>query len=76
MFFRPVEYGIGSSDNSFFGGGIKIKLPKKVLLYQHFILDEFYLVNSKIEMVGGEINMDIKLDLEHLIYLGLMACTL
>ena len=43
IFFRPVEYGIGSSDNSFFGGGIKIKLPKKVLLYQHFILDEFLL---------------------------------
>ena len=43
VFFRPVEYGIGSSDNSFFGGGIKIKLPKKVLLYQHFILDEFLL---------------------------------
>ena len=33
-------------------------------------------MSSKIEMVGGEINMDIKLDLEHLICLGLMAFTL
>ena len=43
IFFRPVEYGIGSSDNSFFGGGLKIRLPKKIILYQHLILDEFLL---------------------------------
>ena len=43
IFFRPVEYGIGSSDNSFFGGGLKIRFPKKIILYQHLILDEFLL---------------------------------
>ena len=31
IFFRPVEYGIGSSDNSFFGGGLKIRFPKKII---------------------------------------------
>ncbi len=43
IFYRPVEYGMGSSDNAFFGGGLKIRLPKKIILYQHFILDEFLL---------------------------------
>lgn len=43
VFFRPVEYSLGSSDNAFFGGSFKIKIARKQQLYGQVILDEFYL---------------------------------
>ena len=47
VFYRPVEYGIGSSDNSFLGGGVKVSLKKKYVIYSNFILDEFLLSEFK-----------------------------
>ncbi|MEW6469149.1 MAG: hypothetical protein AB1458_09505 [Bacteroidota bacterium] len=47
IFFRPVEYSLGSSDNAFLGFGFKAKLPLKSQLYGQLILDEFYLKEIK-----------------------------
>ena len=43
IFFRPVEYSIGSADNSLLGGGIKISFLDHFVTYGNFILDEFLL---------------------------------
>jgi hypothetical protein len=43
IFFRPVEYGIGSADNSLLGAGLKWSINKKIISYSSFILDEFLL---------------------------------
>jgi hypothetical protein len=43
IFFRPVEFSLGSSDNSFMGFSYKIKLFKKQQLYGQLLLDEFHL---------------------------------
>ena len=43
VFFRPVEYGIGSADNSLLGAGLKVTIDKHYLIYSSFILDEFLL---------------------------------
>lgn len=43
IFFRPVEFSLGSSDNSFMGFSYKIKLFKKQQLYGQLLLDEFNL---------------------------------
>jgi len=43
IFFRPVEFSLGSSDNAFMGFSYKIKLFKKQQLYGQLLLDEFNL---------------------------------
>jgi hypothetical protein len=43
IFFRPIEYSLGSSDNAFLGLSTKIKLFKKQQLYGQLLFDEFYL---------------------------------
>ena len=43
IFFRPVEYNIGSADNSFLGMNLKATIFKKHVLYSQLILDEFLL---------------------------------
>ena len=43
IFFRPIEYNIGSSDNSFFGVNLKATIFKRHILYSQLILDEFLL---------------------------------
>jgi len=43
IFFRPVEYSIGSSDNSFLGASLKFKILKSHFLYGQILFDEFYL---------------------------------
>jgi hypothetical protein len=47
LFFRPVEYSLGSSDNAFAGFSFKIKLFKKQQLYGQILLDEFLLKEIK-----------------------------
>tara|TARA_B100001287_G_scaffold42180_1_gene31291 strand:- start:47867 stop:49372 length:1506 start_codon:yes stop_codon:yes gene_type:complete len=47
VFYRPIEYGIGSADNSFLGGGLKIKFLKNYVFYSNFIIDEFLLSQIK-----------------------------
>lgn len=43
VFYRPVEYGIGSADNSFMGAGVKFTFAKHYVLYGNIVLDEFLL---------------------------------
>jgi hypothetical protein len=43
IFYRPVEYNIGSPDNALLGGGFNIKVGKKVLTYAQLMLDEMVL---------------------------------
>ncbi len=47
IFFRPVEFSLGSPDNVIMGGGIKLKIAKKNHFYGQFILDEFKLSEIK-----------------------------
>jgi hypothetical protein len=51
IFFRPVEYSLGSSDNSLIGFSFKVKAAKKFQLYGQLILDEFLL--SEIKAMNG-----------------------
>lgn len=43
IFFRPVEYAQGSSDNVLLGLNLKVKITNNYQLYGQFILDEFLL---------------------------------
>ncbi len=43
IFFRPVEYSVGSPDNSFLGANLSANLFGKLKLYGQIGLDEFYL---------------------------------
>ncbi|NQY67112.1 MAG: hypothetical protein HRT72_05230 [Flavobacteriales bacterium] len=41
IFFRPVEYSLGSADNVMMGWSLKIKIFKKQQIYFQMIIDEF-----------------------------------
>lgn len=43
IFYRPVEYSLGSADNSLMGFNLKFKITGKIQLYSQIILDEFLL---------------------------------
>lgn len=43
VFFRPIEYSLGSSDNSMLGLNFKANIAKRIKLYGQVMLDEFYL---------------------------------
>ncbi|MEO6902330.1 MAG: hypothetical protein ABI315_04155 [Bacteroidia bacterium] len=43
LFFRPIEYSLGSSDNACLGFSFKIKMFNKQQLYGQVLLDEFLL---------------------------------
>ena len=47
IFYRPVEYSLGSGDNALLGASFKIKIPGNVQVYGQVILDEFYLKEIK-----------------------------
>ncbi|MBK6410689.1 MAG: hypothetical protein IPF78_13500 [Flavobacteriales bacterium] len=47
IFYRPVEYGLGSPDNALLGIALNMKLGKKIQLYSQVILDEFLLGNVR-----------------------------
>lgn len=47
VFFRPVEYSLGSSDNAMLGFAAKIRFNRNNVLYGQIILDEFYLKEIK-----------------------------
>ena len=47
IFYRPVEYSIGSSDNAFMGGNLKWNFVKNHQLYFQMMLDEFYVKEIK-----------------------------
>jgi hypothetical protein len=43
IFYRPVEFQLGSPDNALLGFGGSVKAGKHVLFYTQFMLDEFLL---------------------------------
>ena len=43
VFYRPVEYAVGSADNSILGMNLKVSPFKKTHLYGQLVLDEFLL---------------------------------
>lgn len=47
LFFRPVEYSLGSSDNAMLGFAFKVKAAHALQFYGQLILDEFYLKEIK-----------------------------
>ncbi len=47
IFYRPVEFSIGSPDNVMMGGGFKFRLLKKTNFYGQVIMDEFKLSEIK-----------------------------
>jgi hypothetical protein len=47
IFFRPVEYSLGSSDNALMGFTLKVKVNSHNLLYGQLLLDEFKLNEVK-----------------------------
>lgn len=47
VFYRPVEYSVGSADNSLLGLNLKIKITNTFQLYSQIILDEFLLKEIK-----------------------------
>ena len=47
IFYRPVEYSLGSPDNALIGIDLKINTSKKQFLYAQLILDEFTLEEIK-----------------------------
>ena len=50
IFFRPVEYSTGSSDNSLLGMSMSIKPTDGCQIYGQFILDEFLLAEFSKDM--------------------------
>lgn len=43
IFYRPVEYSLGSSDNSLMGLNFRFKITHKIQLYSQLVIDEFLL---------------------------------
>lgn len=43
IFYRPIEYSLGSSDNALMGLNVKVKITNRYQFYSQFILDEFLL---------------------------------
>lgn len=43
IFYRPIEYGLGSQDNSFMGFNLKIRPHDNHQIYAQVVLDEFLL---------------------------------
>ena len=51
IFFRPVEYAVGSTDNALLGASIRLEILKQWFLYGQIMLDEFYF--SQIRKFNG-----------------------
>lgn len=43
IFYRPVEYNLGSPDNALLGGSFSVKAGKGIMAYGQLVLDEFLL---------------------------------
>jgi hypothetical protein len=43
IFYRPVEFGLGSPDNALLGFALNVKFGKKGLIYSQLMFDEFLL---------------------------------
>lgn len=52
IFYRPVEFSIGSPDNSLMGFSMKVKVAKKNFFYGQFVMDDIIWG----EFTGGSVN--------------------
>lgn len=43
IFYRPVEFTLGSPDNALLGGAFNVKVGRRTLIYTQLVLDEFLL---------------------------------
>lgn len=43
IFYRPVEFSLGSPDNALMGGNVRFTILKRNMVYFQFLLDEFKL---------------------------------
>lgn len=63
IFYRPVEYSVGSPDNVILAASLKYKIKPNIQLYGQFILDEFNLAQFKgnkkwwANKLGGQIGL-------------------
>ena len=48
IFYRPVEFSLGSPDNSLMGANLNFKISDKTLFYSQFILDDLDIGKSKL----------------------------
>ncbi len=51
IFYRPLEFGLGSPDNVLLGLALNIRVFKETVLYGQILLDEFVL--SKVKQLNG-----------------------
>ena len=51
IFFRPVEYAVGSSDNSLLGLDLSFKISNDIKLYGQLVLDEFLLREVRTDLL-------------------------
>ena len=57
IFFRPVEYSLGSTDNSILGLNFSWELEDGIKLYHQLVLDEFLLCEIRARNGWWRINM-------------------
>ena len=76
IFFRPVEYSLGSSDNAFMGVNFSWKFAGKFKLYVQGIADEFYLKEIKKQNGWWANKQGFQLGLKHIDVFGLKNMTI
>jgi len=50
IFYRPVEFSVGSSDNAVVGVNLKAKIKKKYIVYSQLVFDEFLLSEIRADL--------------------------
>ena len=75
VFFRPVEYSLGSSDNSMIGLNLSIRFLKKFKWYTQVVLDEFYLKEIRARNGWWANKQGIQIGLKHINTFGVKNLT-
>lgn len=50
IFYRPVEFSVGSSDNALVGANLKLTIGKNHVLYSQLLFDEFLLAELRADV--------------------------
>ena len=50
IFYRPVEFSVGSSDNALVGANLKLTIAKNHVLYSQLLFDEFLLAELRADV--------------------------
>jgi hypothetical protein len=75
IFFRPVEYSLGSSDNSMMGLNFSIRFLKKFKWYNQLVLDEFYLKEIRARKGWWANKQGIQTGIKHINTFGIKNLT-